>query len=445
MVLQDLSEADYDSAAGPPVGDSYSYSQSSNPPNVFNYPTTIDLTQLPQVPLVYRAFFGPATETRIMHINANMRMARAILKRSPTQDETNALAFHAAKGVALQAYGLPLGFGITILRMWQTRHTFAIPFYKPKDLEFVNTWPSSSMPLAKGQLARLAWHSMRFGAHFTAWVIPAVLLAGSYGGTVEKVGLLRDSRMKDFIATMKETAKQSRATTAEVLGKAMRDAEIEKLNELKRLANGPAVGSGAGVASQDDMYGTLPQDFNSGYDPGLTVSDESNASGNTGILSDRQMKAQEQTQRPPNRTIAEPEVQKARSRPQEPTQSSYQMDDPLPFDDASPTASHDPQTVEGTGRSAWDRIRANAGTPANTRGVPPSGARRQQPARAVRQQPAASGAENSGDSFSFSKSDEERSLAKERAQRDFDNMVEKERMGEGSDAATGNAGGSWGR
>ena len=218
----------------------------------------------------------------------------------------------------------------------------------------------------------------------------------------------------------------------------------------------------------NDSGDSPPNDYSGGrsYEPtaeSQAVYDES--TGNTTlqdgtILTDQQMQ-QASARAAPGSFTGNPAYQKGKQ--QRMQQQQQQQEDEnrdryddgangLLFDDASPTGgrgfSEDtaPPSPEqpvlksgvaapgyrlGMG-GAWNRVRKGEQT-AHAVSKP------EEP-----QKPSSRG--SSADSFSFSKSDEERQWAKDQAQRDFDRMVEAERKGQGSDGySPGATGGAWGR
>lgn len=96
------------------------------------------------------------------------------------------------------------------------------------------------------------------------------------------------------------------------------------------------------------------------------------------------------------------------------------------FDDASPVApseqtNYSPQNSGQQGGSAWDRIRGQAQA---ARGQPGSWAKKRQDEMTSR------GAQD-GSSYNYSTADEEKAYAKDQAQKEFDEMLERERRGQG--------------
>ncbi|KAI8723926.1 hypothetical protein NCS52_00249400 [Fusarium sp. LHS14.1] len=115
------------------------------------------------------------------------------------------------------------------------------------------------------------------------------------------------------------------------------------------------------------------------------------------------------------------------------TQESQSDDhdwDVLDDDDASPVAaSSRNQPISSVSGSAWDRIRQQSQQP-QTQQEPRGWAQKSE-------SQSWGNSSNSNDSYSFNNADEEKSLAKEQAQQEFDKLVERERRGVDED--------KWGR
>ena len=153
-----------------------------------------------------------------------------------------------------------------------------------------------------------------------------------------------------------------------------------------------------------------------------------------GVMSDSQMRTQE--------VRAQPEKAKspADNRPstfqtEKASRQPKNFDDD--YDDASPTGGRgamDDGDAGGSGEgggSVWERIRrqqASGGSspPAQSRGRRMDGVGQEQQEGST-----------TGDSFSFSRSEEERNYAKDEAQREFDERVERERRGRDFSSGSG--------
>lgn len=102
-------------------------------------------------------------------------------------------------------------------------------------------------------------------------------------------------------------------------------------------------------------------------------------------------------------------------------------------DDASPTAGNEVAESGFQKESAWDRIRGGQDRTAPRQPLESN----RQPGRDAwtqrRGQPGGQGNGSDGDSFSFATNDEDRQLAQNEAQRDFDARIERERRGQDFD------------
>lgn len=130
---------------------------------------------------------------------------------------------------------------------------------------------------------------------------------------------------------------------------------------------------------------------------------------------------------------------RARRQPQyqstQPAPSSSSSSSSSPFDDdASPTgglfqsesSQTTPQPASRPGESSWDRLRRGASAPS-----PQGGSQQDRIQRFASSRQGSSGAEGStvGDNFTFVEGKETRDVERERAQREFDERLERERKG----------------
>ncbi|KAJ4419157.1 hypothetical protein N0V85_001144 [Neurospora sp. IMI 360204] len=311
------------------------------------------------------------------------------------REDIDLVAYAAAKRSVTNAYARPaiaLGAGVC----WAVGYNkYNFPFWKPKPASFnPEIFPSKRFTLATGPRATLAWQGARIAAWYVTWRIFGGWIADAYAETVFSATLMRN---KAFKQKMVEA------------GQAMKAKGIP--HERPELRDAYSVEHAPDDGHQEDQQ-QLPQQAQTPYYQRI------------------QQHRQEQNQ-----------VQQQQQQTQ---QSTYNHDDDdYLYDDASPVA----PTARGTGTisspvsqtsgSAWDRLRQQAkGGPAQAPGsttattpatyVKPS----QSPSWAERRAAAAGGSE--GLSYSYSETDQERALAKEQAQREFDAMLERERRGDGS-------------
>ena len=187
----------------------------------------------------------------------------------------------------------------------------------------------------------------------------------------------------------------------------------------QRSAGSPQSGGMAKGSPVDDASPT-----------GGMFSEETTAFGDNTRSTNDDPRTQGQTQPQPR-----PNRWPQRSRPTTaPMQRTETQDDPFdPFDEASPTggpgarADTSPRQPQRQQGSAWDRVRQSSGRgPAGRQtdsGQPQEQSRGWAGVREQAQSPTASA------DYAFSKGDEERSLARGEAQKEFDALVERERRG----------------
>ena len=232
----------------------------------------------------------------------------------------------------------------------------------------------------------------------------------SYGASVGVVGQMRDERLKALVESIVDRARGEQAIRTGqqpkkdiIYGQGSRDAGELWRDHRKSLEE---VGGG------DDMSPTADDGVDLGF-----ATDGEMSSGGPIEDGERRRKGSAWT-----RAAAANANKKTAPPPPPRTDDFYDAQD-----DASPSAENMTDASDAgrpAGESAWERLRREASS--NTSDPSRSGARRstrmtQRPPR--EEQPAG------GDSFSFSTVDQDRSLAKEEAQRVFDERLEKERRG----------------
>jgi hypothetical protein len=387
MVLENIStSADFTDDGGP-TSDNDPYSSSS--PQSYS----IDGTKFPKpIPIVGR-LLGFNEKRFSLALQAKIAGMSQQLNRPLSNDEANAIAYWTAKQISIFSYATPLAWAAAGWRWKNTASSFRFPFYQP-NMETLDTsvFPTKRFAWIKGHFAFRLWSAMRLGAYIAVAVPIAQALLGSYCVSVAAVGQMADNRLKPMMDELRKQAEEKRG----------------------------------GLPKQSGAIGQqqrLPV-------PVETQADDASPTG--GMLWEEPVKADVM-----NNTISS--AQAPSSRPQwtsskplsnQTTSTSSTEGKPFDlFDDASPTGGQEeavntPSAAQG---SAWERLRRgerpNPG-PSNT-GSSQSSWKRQQTMIQKEQTPGS----NSGDSFAFSKSEEERNYAKEEAQKEFDARVERERRG----------------
>lgn len=368
-----------------------------------------DLDTLPSSMPILGPFFGYNRQRTGRAIQANLQNLVAHLRRLPTRDEANAIAYHTAKGQAISSWGSPLGIVAGIYQAWTTRASYKFPFMKP--IEGFNPYAIRfwGMTLLRGDSARWLWHLARCSTYGSIGVLIVSGGLAGYAASVMAVGQLKDPRLKDYVQAIRLEKSAELQRQGAQLGRA--DPSGQHLWKRHKDAIGasgvdsssPTVGQGMDFAESQAMEAKM-------YGNDVDVSDERQDSPSMAPQSPR-----------PRRGPAWNRATTPKSDTEISPSSSFYGD----FDDASPTA---PDGTTGDAKvssngSAWERLRRNAGRNTSSSTNPSTGRGRPPP------QPVQDEDTAGTDSYSFPNSDEERQQAKDQAQRDFDAQVEQERHG----------------
>src|SRR5215469_16575446 len=320
MVLEKATSSSSDSpfvAEATPSSDIDPYSASSSTNAVLR----IDISDYPQpIPI-----FGPLvghTKTRLAAlVNRGIAGASHLLKRPPTQEEANALAYYICRGESTISYGQALGFGFGTYLWYKGREKYRFPFLTP-DRGWFN--PVKFGPL-KGPLASATWHSIRFNIYALSGFFLGGLVARSVSSASFAFAVQRDERMKELRTAMLEFAQRKRSGLP---------------REQRQTTQPQTVAKSKQESWDDDMS---PQAGN--Y-----------SQTDTGVLSESQTRTQEGRQRSYSRWDST-----------DTRESSFGVDNVTPknrsfgrdYDDASPTTKPTPESSR-SGGSAWDRLRQQA-------------------------------------------------------------------------------------
>jgi len=358
---------------------------------------------------VFGPLIGYTKESRAKSVHDACNAASTILKRPVTQEEANTICYHALKAQRTTSYGTFLGAAAGAYRAYQTADTLRMPFYNPSP----EMQESVRSGIGKTPVGRMVTHAMRGSLYIFGLGMVGGLIATSYGASVAAVSMQKDPRLSSFNDALKEIMKERRSGIP-------RDATPVPGQTPPQ----PRTGWPATTSPSDD-------DMSPSGGSGLF----SDASTDTGVLSDQRMRSKQISQRPD-----------PRSSPTQNRENTFRMDkvtsQPRNFDstddDASPTAGAPPLTSSG---SAWDRVRQQSASgqssqQASRTGVGYPASRSMEPGRG----PTGRGTQREqrdgatlGDSFTFSSTEEERQLAKAEAQKEFDARIEKERRGQDFD------------
>lgn len=366
-----------------------------------------------------------------------IRGVENMAQRRLTQREAEGFAFHTAKrmqyAMAGSAASIAGGFGMAA---WGYK-TMKFPFRPVKPIEAYDVFPAERLAILKGQYARIAWQITRLNIYIALTMILVNPFFRSMGDSVMTVGLFKDERTNAIVKEVKgsfDRIRMNRPSSGQ-----QRPAPTPAGEQTMEESN--AQEFYAKDSSSDSYYGNS-SDYSSG---GNTFTDNTT---DTGALNDSAMRSRESRQPSPN-SFSKTRYDQAASPNQQPSSSFFGDDD------ASPTAGNDSdmypssrsQNQASNTGSVWDRYRRGAASPPSpspsSQSSPyPSPSNQSQSTRPTqeirgtwrssRAQGQSQDFETRGDSFSFSNSDEDRALAKEQAQREFNEMLERERRESGS-------------
>lgn len=334
-----------------------------------------------------------------------------------TQTEAEGLAFYGTRRMMTMYVGQTTGIAIGAFAAWRTRKAFKFPFRSAKGPEKYENFPGRALPILRGGFARLMWQITRYNVYIFLWLFVTSPFFRSVADTRMTVGLYADPRTHDLTTAIKgnfDRLRSNRAQEAANRAKGIPSSQQPSPSNDSQAPdeNSPQSFYGAQSSSGDNYAG------DTSYTDGNT---------DTGLITDAAISRRETRSASPNSWS---EAQSRGSRSDQSPQSSSQSSDFF-FDDASPTAGNDPNMgtpqpyTQQSGPGSWDRLR-RGGSPQS--GLPSA---RQTTTRSAptRDTP---DFETKSDSFSFSNSEEERRLAKDQAQKEFDAMLEKERNDGGS-------------
>jgi hypothetical protein len=379
MVLEEVKSEPDGFSDSPPSSDNDPYSSPESGPGIDYH---INSETLPQPMALFRgrasynAFFN-AQLTRRIH-NAATRLGRP-----PTQEEVDSLAYWTAKQLSLISYGPPIGYAGGLWRAYATRKTFRFPFYTPKFEHKGLAWPSSTIKILSGSMAVKAWHGTRAAAYFMLGRYLGLVLATYYSLNVVGFGERLDPRLKEYVQAVDREVKAVRGQF-------------------------PSTRS---ISKEPPRNPTMPWPEQS----------------------------------------REPQPNQAEDSPDSPQTEGQLWGFDTDYDGNSPADGKRTENIGTTEGSAWERLRQQGTSQAGKnhgsgwlsgRGQQSSPPRQSELSRnrsPSQQDPNSQGDSAAEESFAFPKSEEERQLAKEEAQKDFDSRVEQERKGGHFDSGKGYA------
>lgn len=347
-----------------------------------------------------------------------------------TQTEAEGFAKHGTKRIQYGVWGNLIALTGAYGLAYTGKDKMKFPFMKPKDLERYNNFPNRYIPILRGSWARIMWHITRANIYAGIGLLAAGPLFSSMGDVSMMVGLYQDSRTQNILKKMKEKG------------------GFDRINSNRSR---PGQSKAQPQTQSQDLDSSPQEDYqSSSYGDASAYSGDSSftdSSTDSGLMSDSSASSrqfQQSQQASPSQRRPQPTRQ---SLPQSPSPSASPD---FFFDDASPTAGNDPNQStpnpyqhQGSG-SAWSRVRKgnsdtdqadytgrytreqnlqSASDRTSGRSMGSTGYDRSTP-REISQ--------SANDSFSFSGNDEEKAVAKQQAQKEFDAMLDRERRESGS-------------
>ena len=386
-----------------------------------------------------------------------IRNIEVTLGRRPSQSEAEALAYYTSKrlswGYITDISSISVGYVLA----YSGRQEMKFPFRKTRPMETYNVFPSQRVPLLRGQLARLSWHLVRGNVYAIGCMfLSSFIIKGFFVNPGIAFGMIRDSRTSELTMQLRRRGAMGTINSPATGGQGSpgRPSAADEQGPEYEDPDPSGYYSDTEAGVKNDYGGGQPYAEATAGDTLYTDS-----TTDTAAIDDNAMRQREQKQSSPTfpsrsglwggRRTAPSKAASAQA--QQNSESSSQTsgsdflfgsDDTATRsqdyneDNASPTAGADPiqpirraseDSAEGGG-SAWDRIRHSTTSSSSTTSEsarPPTQRRRQNIERPPQQQQQQQQPEN----FSFSQADSDGQLAKATAQKDFDEMLERERKG----------------
>ncbi|KAI0142722.1 hypothetical protein GGR57DRAFT_382776 [Xylariaceae sp. FL1272] len=381
---------------------------------------TINFQNLPRA-----AWWIPAKE-RANLVLWNVAGFATNAHRPLEQHEVDAVAQNTVRAHQWRSLVMPTASVVAAVATYAGRKTFRFPFYTPNPKSFSpRAFPSKHWKIAEGEKAETLWNATRLATYFTFGTIGFNILFGSIQGSTFAANVLRDDRLKAITRSIAENVRTQRSTQ-----------RGQQQHTRSPTSPGPV---------EQPYQDNTPQDY-SDYSEDNTWNSSTSSQGNT------------YTAPPQQQTSTSPEQMRRPSPAWTPlTTGTRAQDDDLDLfddDDASPVAASarvsEPRQKASNSPSttSWEQIRqqARSGSAQWARGDSSGQEKgwaqlRQDTARTTKD------ATPRSEDFSYSQVDEDkekRQYEKDKAQKEFDALVDAEREGKVGSSGSG-SGGGWRR
>ncbi|RMZ77399.1 hypothetical protein DV738_g4425, partial [Chaetothyriales sp. CBS 135597] len=358
---------------------------------------SIPFENMPIGALTKRMCFGGARGAQVtgIFIIDAIRGAENMTGQQLSQTEAEGFAKHSVKRIQYAVMGNLVAVVGAYAVAYRGIKDMKFPFMKPKDPERYTAFPNRFYPILRGSGARLMWQITRFNVYALIGLFAAGPVFASMGDVSMMAGLYQDHRTRNVLTKMKEQGGFNRISS-------------NRSRPGQPKAQPQQQISGDDLSSQDPQ-----QDQSPGYGGIESYNGDSSFSAASVDNDDQSnLPASGWSQTPQARSKQPQERQQAQRPKSSPTPTSSSSSDFF-FDDASPVADNDSARAnrsrtsgsgDDSGESVWSRIPQEADS---------------------------SFSNQSSYSSQPSDDDQQQQWQRQKAQREFDAMLEQERRQSG--------------
>jgi hypothetical protein len=412
MVLENVNETTPDSFSDSPYPDQNDPYASASSPSTSG--GRFDPTGLPQPLPVIGTFMGFSDYAVRFKTETTLKFAEGKLGRQLYPHESQALAFHIYQLEQTKSYFAAAGAAAGTYRAYATMATNRYPFYQPK----IDSMDPNKFVFLRGPMAQVGRHVWRFSLY--------LLVAGQMGSIIGQfiaqplaaVATSKDPKLEQFGNELKAAAAAAPAKQ-QAQGREIQERRREFERQTRNPDNmGPSPqaswGKQPSAQTEDDMSPTAGNE---------AWGSQASAAGSWDSFSSQS------DQNLPQRSQGPPSSEAGTRKPP-PRRAPQASPSPFDDDDASPTGGlfqdelnygSQAQEQPRPGESTWDRLRRG--------GAPVPGQRPPQTQRQESERREQRGGSTLGDSFTSVEGEDVRKRERERAQREFDERIERERQG----------------
>ena len=399
-----------------------SFSDNSSPSDQDAYATSsvrFDPSSLPQPLFGPTILLGFSANTLRFKAESTIQFAERKVGRKLNPEESQALAYHLYQLEQSKSYFAAFAAGVGVYRWWSTWDKMRYPFYQPK-LENINP---NKFAFIRGPSAQLARQTWRFSLYFLA--------AGHIGSFIGQIiaqplaaqNTARDPKLEQFAEELRAAAQAQRQEHPQQGSEAQqrqREYQEQMRKRQEARSSAPYRRTKQEPSKSDELDDSSPTAGNEAWTSAASGAEMWEELSNSSSQSAPQ---RQQSRQPPQPWDRQPSTRPSAP----PPSSSSSSSSPFGDDDASPTGGlfqdevFNPQSQsQSQHQSSWDRLR---------RGGAPVPLQRPQQPKARRGEPERKDGSTMDDSYTFADGNEEQKKDRERAQREFDARVERERQG----------------